>query len=115
MPFSLKNSPTIFTKMIDNTLALLLGSYCIAYMDNILIFSLSEDQHKFDLEKVLLALSSWLLVLKRSRCKLFKQKVTFLGTLSLKTVVLPALIDFWLLSAGKNLIFGLNFAPYWQL
>ena len=44
--------------MIDNTLGSLLGICCVAYMDDTLVFSLLEDQHKLDLEMVLLALSS---------------------------------------------------------
>ena len=79
MPFGLKNAPNVFQIMIDCTLGPLLGSCCIAYMDNILVFSPSEEKHKIDLEKVLLALSSQSLVLKRSKCKFSKKKVTFLG------------------------------------
>ena len=82
MPFRLKNAPAVFQRMIDDTLGSLLGSCCIAYMDNILVFSPSEEQHKLDLEKVLLALSSRSLVLKRSKCEFFKKKVTFLGSIN---------------------------------
>ena len=78
MPFELKNAPNVFQRMIDKTLGSLLGRCCIAYMDNILVFSPLEDQHKIDLEKVLLALSLQSLVLKRSKCKFFMKKVTFL-------------------------------------
>ena len=46
MPFGLKNASTVFQRMIDDTLGSLLGSCCIAYMDDILVFSLLEDQHK---------------------------------------------------------------------
>ena len=74
MPFGLKNAPAVFQKLIDNTLGSLLGSCCVAYMENILVFSPLEDQHKLDLEKVLLALSSQSLVLKRSKCEFFKKK-----------------------------------------
>ena len=81
MPFGLKNAPTVFQRMIDNTLGSLLGSFCVAYMDNILVFSLLEGQHKLDLEKVMLALSSQSLVLKRSKCEFFNKKVTFLGSI----------------------------------
>ena len=81
MPFGLKNAPAVFQRMIDDLLGPLLSSCCIAYMDNILVFSLLEGQHKIDLEKVLLALSSQSLVLKRSKCKFFKKKVTFLGSI----------------------------------
>ena len=58
MPFGLKNAPAVFQRIIDNTIGSLLGICCVAYMDNIVVFSPSEDQHKIDLKKVLLALSS---------------------------------------------------------
>ena len=58
MPFGLKIAPAVFQRKIDNTLGSLLGSCCVAYMNDILVSSPSEDQHKLNLEKVLLALSS---------------------------------------------------------
>jgi hypothetical protein len=39
MPFGLKNAPACFQRMIDNTLQPLLGKCCVAYIDDILIFS----------------------------------------------------------------------------
>ena len=86
MPFGLKNAPAVFQRMINNILGSLLGKCCIAYMDNILVFSPLEDQHKIDLEKVLTALSSRSLVLKRSKCEFFKKKVTFLGSIIFENV-----------------------------
>ena len=102
MPFGFKNALAIVQRMIDNTLSLLLGNCCIAYMDYILVFSPLEDQHKLDLEKVMLALSCWLLKLKRSKCNFFKKKSIFLVLSSLKMVTLPALINFWPLSSEKT-------------
>ena len=58
MPFGLKNAPAVFQRMIDDTLGSLLGGCCVAYRDNILVFSPLEEQHKLDLDKELLALSS---------------------------------------------------------
>ena len=80
MPFGLKNAPAVFQRM-TKTLGPLLGSCCVAYMDDILVFSPLEEQHKLDLEKVLSALSSQSLVLKRSKCEFYKKKVTFLGSI----------------------------------
>ena len=82
-------------------------------MDNILVFSPLEDQHKIDLEKVLLALSSQSLVLKRSKCEFFKKKVTFLGSIFLRMVTLCVPISLLPLSTGNVLRIGLNFVHFW--
>ena len=99
--------------MIDDTLGSLLGSCCVAYMDDILFFSPSEEQHKLDLEKVLLALISQSLVLKRSKPEFFKKKATFLGSIFLRMVTLHVPISLLPLLTGNVLRIGLNFAHFW--
>ena len=78
MPFRLNSASAVFQRMINNTQGSLLGSCCVAYMDNTLVFSLLEDHHKLNMKKVLLALVSWSLVLKRFKKEFFEKNVTFL-------------------------------------
>ena len=99
--------------MINNTLGSLMGSCCVAYMDNILVFSSLEDQHKIDLEKVILALSSQSLVLKRSNCEFFKKKVTILGSLFLRMVTQCVPVSLLPLLTRNVLRIGLNFVHFW--
>ena len=84
MPFGLRNAPAVFQRMIDQVLGNLVGLCCVAYMDDILVFSKSHHQHSKDLQKVLHALSNAKLYLKASKCKFYKDEVTFLGNLVLK-------------------------------
>ena len=67
--------------MIDNTLGSLVGTCCIAYLDNILVFSPSVEQHHKDLKSVFKALHSRSLKLKMSKCEFFKEQVSFLGNI----------------------------------
>lgn len=45
MLFGLQNAPAFFQRMIDNVLSDLVGTFCVAYMDNILVFSYDSAQH----------------------------------------------------------------------
>jgi len=45
MPFGLYNSPTSFQGYINSILADLLFNFCTAYLDDILIFSTSKEEH----------------------------------------------------------------------
>ena len=91
MPFGLRNAPAVFQRMIDQVLGSLVGICCIAYMDDILVFSPTRKQHVKDVCKVMAALSEAQLHLKPSKCEFFKSEVSFLGNLVLKEgqVILP--------------------------
>ena len=84
MPFGLRNAPSVFQRMIDNTLVGLVGICCVAYLDDILVFSPDIQSHKQDLFKVFQALSVCNLKLKRSKCEFFQEQVTFLGGIIFK-------------------------------
>lgn len=48
MPFGLRNAPAVFQRMIDQVLGCLIGVCCVAYMDDILVFSCLKEQHTAD-------------------------------------------------------------------
>lgn len=45
MPYGLANSPAVFQSLINEIFRDLLNQYVIAYIDDILIYSKSEDEH----------------------------------------------------------------------
>ena len=52
---------------------------CLVYLDDILIFSRSFDEHLDRLATVFDRLDRYALKLKPSKCSLFQRKVSFLG------------------------------------
>ena len=46
MPFGLANAPLSFQNFINNILHGMLDEFCIAYIDNILIYSNSKKEHQ---------------------------------------------------------------------
>src|SRR5438045_7858165 len=45
LPFSLTNAPATFQAYINHTLRGLVDDFCVVYLDDILIFSKSEEEH----------------------------------------------------------------------
>lgn len=76
MPFGLANAPGICRQLI------VLGgceSFAIAYLDDILIFSETVEQHFFHLKQVLGRLRKHGLKLKSSKCRFLKEETRYLG------------------------------------
>jgi hypothetical protein len=53
LPFRLTNSPVIYQQYINNVLFNYLDDFCIAYLDNILIYLNNKLKHKQHVKKVL--------------------------------------------------------------
>jgi hypothetical protein len=53
MPFSLTNAPAIFQHFINDTLREYLDVFCTAYLDDILIYSVTQEEHKVHVRQVL--------------------------------------------------------------
>ena len=56
MPFGLANTPSLFQNFINNILYGMLDKFCIAYIDDILIYSNSKKESQTHIQKVLTAL-----------------------------------------------------------
>jgi hypothetical protein len=79
MPFGLATAPATFQRFIQHVLREYLDVCCFVYIDNILIFSKTEEAHVQDLEKVLSKLREYSLKALLGKCEFFSSKVTFLG------------------------------------
>src|SRR6266700_7859283 len=72
MPFGLMNALASFQIMMNTILQPYLGKFCLVYLDNILIFSRTLDEHHNHVQQVLETLRKNDLYAKSSKC-LFAQ------------------------------------------
>ena len=49
MPFGLKNAPATFQRMMDTALRGLVGKCCFSYLDHIVVFGRTMQEHNEDL------------------------------------------------------------------
>ncbi|CAI5994784.1 unnamed protein product [Closterium sp. NIES-64] len=77
MPFGIRNAPAVFQRAMDQVLKGIPAAAC--YIDDILIFSSSEEQHVQDLKRTLEAIASAGLTCHPDKCKVARQTVAYLG------------------------------------
>ena len=79
MPFGLTNAPATFQRLMERCVGDLNLKTCLVYLDDIIIFSSTLDEHLERLESVLTRLQNHGLKLKPSKCQLFRTSVKYLG------------------------------------
>ena len=79
MPFGLTNAPATFQRLMENCLGDLHLNWCIIYLDDIIVYSKTPENHIKRLTGVFEKLSKAGLKLKPSKCEFFKEKITYLG------------------------------------
>ena len=79
MPFGLTNAPATFQRLMENCLGDLHLNWCIIYLDDIVIYSETPEEHVERLEAVFKKLSAAGLKLKPNKCEFFKSQITYLG------------------------------------
>ena len=79
MPFGLCNAPGTFQAFINATLREYLDDFCTAYVDDILIYSNSKEEHVEHVRKVLAKLRQVGLFLDIDKCEFFVTEVKYLG------------------------------------
>ena len=79
MPFGLKNAPATFQRFVDITLAGLTWKVCLVYLDDIIVYSRSREDHLAHLDEVLHRLYRAGLSLNLKKCHFFRSEVSYLG------------------------------------
>ena len=79
MPFGLTNVPADFQHFINDALHPFLDHFCTAYLNDILIYSATLEEHREHVWRVLEALSRAGLHLKPEKCHFHKTEVKYLG------------------------------------
>ncbi|KAG8180136.1 hypothetical protein JTE90_028723 [Oedothorax gibbosus] len=81
MPFGLCNAPATFSRMMDNLLRHFKWSTCLCYLDDIIVFSETFEEHISRLNLVLKCLQDAGLFLNHKKCLFAAREVKILGHL----------------------------------
>ncbi|XP_037921369.1 uncharacterized protein LOC119658174 [Hermetia illucens] len=79
MPFGLKNAPATFQRLMNNILRDYINKICVVYLDDILVFSTSLQEHIQSLTLIFKKLSQHNLKLQVDKCSFLKRNTEFLG------------------------------------
>ena len=90
MPFGLCNAPPTFQRLMLNCLGELSLTYCLIYLDDVIIFSQTEEEHLEQMRVVFDRFREHGLKLKPSKCEVFKTEINYLAHYVSKRGVLPS-------------------------
>ena len=79
MPFGLTNAPAVFMDLMNRVCRPYLDQFVIVFIDDILIYSRSKEEHGQHLRKILETLRTEKLYAKFSKCEFWIRRVEFLG------------------------------------
>lgn len=99
MPFGLKNAPATFQRLMNQVLMGVQGSDAFVYLDDIVIYASTLEEHELKLERLMKRLRGAQLKLQPDKCEFLRREVAYLGHIIGKDGVKP---DPAKLSAVKN-------------
>ena len=79
LPFGLKNAPSIFQRVMDDVLREHIGKICHVYIDDIIVFGKTFDEHLKNLEIVLNTLREANFKIQPDKSEFLRTEVEFLG------------------------------------
>jgi len=79
LPMGLTNAPATFQHLMNHTFREFLDRCVLVFLDDIVVYSQSIEQHVRDVRAVLQRLKDIGLYAKKSKCALFMQEIEFLG------------------------------------
>ena len=90
MPFGLCNAPPSFQRLMQNCLGELNLTYCLIYLDDVIVFSETPEEHLHRMRVVFNCLQEHGLKLKPSKCDVFKSEINYLAHHVRQKGVLPS-------------------------
>ena len=79
MPFGLCNAPPTFQRLMQNCLGELNLTYCLIYLDDVIVFSETPEEHLLRMHVVFDCLREHSLKFKPSKCDVFKSEINYLA------------------------------------
>ncbi|KAI5675744.1 hypothetical protein M9H77_06694 [Catharanthus roseus] len=79
MPFGLTNAPATFCTLMNKLFYPYLDQFVVVYLDDIVIYSQTLEEHKEHLRKVFQVLKDNKLYVKKEKCSFAQEEVLFLG------------------------------------
>ena len=79
MPLGLTNAPATFQQLMQSCLGNLHLHYCIIYLDDVIVFSKTPEEHLLRLRAMFEKLKQAGLKLKPSKCELFQAGIDLFG------------------------------------
>ena len=79
MPFGLCNAPATLQRLMQNCLGELNLTYCLIYLDDVIVYSSTPEEHLQRMRVIFDRLREHELKLKPSKCDLFKTEIIYLA------------------------------------
>ena len=95
MPFRLCHAPAMFQHLMQNTLGELNLTYCVIYLDDIIVFGRMEEEHLECLRMVFERFWEFNLKLKLSKCLFFQSEIVYLAHHISWRGILPSQENVW--------------------
>ena len=95
MPFRLCNAPGTFQHLMQNTLGELNLTYCVIYLDDVIVYGRMEEEHLEHLRVVFKRFCKFNMKLKPSKCSFFQSKIMYLAHHVLQRGILPSWENVW--------------------
>jgi hypothetical protein len=84
LPMGLTNSPATFQSYINNALHGYIDDFCVVYLDDILIFSRSKEEHQQHIDLIMERLRKAELYANPKKCSFFQEEIEFSAILLIR-------------------------------
>lgn len=84
-----KNSPAVFQRLMDTILKEDIGKRCVVYVDDILIYSKTLEQHEKDVDEIIKRLINAGLRANKEKCEFRVTEIEFIGHRICKDQIRP--------------------------